>query len=102
MLELFGSDYVAEHCINALKKENENKLLKIYITDGIKGLIDCITAIGGAQTDMPRWIDWIKPREDKPERKPEDIISSIKDTLKRYGGETDGIDAVRPDGENNA
>lgn len=78
MLELFGRGYVIEHCIAALKADNEEKAFKVYVTDALMAIADNTTHLVGAEGVVDygkkfekRWADLITPQE-QPEEKPED------------------------------
>lgn len=83
-----------EHCIAAAKKENEDKLLKAYVTDRLLDLVVITGKLGGADIDIPRYIELAEKRDEKPQKTAAQIIDNIKQTLKKYGGGPDGIDAV--------
>ena len=85
-MDLFGSGYVIDHCIAALNADFENKSLKVYITDRLQNLVEGLAALGEVKIDLPRWIDLIETKDEKPQKSSTEIISDIKDKLKKYGG----------------
>ena len=83
-----------DHCIAALQIEKEDKLLKMYITDCCRGILNAVLGFGGVEADTPRWIDLQEDEPPKEQKSSAEIISSIKDKLRKLGGKTDGVDAV--------
>ena len=95
MLDLMGSDYVLDYCVDAALQDNENKLLTVYFTDVLRGILSGVCHLGNVDVEIPRWLDWQK--DDRPAEKQktsDEIISSIKDTLRKLGGEGNGVDTV--------
>ena len=90
MLDLLGSGYVIDHCVAALRQENERKAAVIYITDTLKMINENVTRIGGGSTLKARYIDIIQQSEQEEEtRSADEIISNIRDKLRMMGGETE-------------
>ena len=54
LLEIFGREYVVEHCISAFKILQEEKVFKIYVTDSLK-------AMGEGKRLADRYADIIIP-----------------------------------------
>lgn len=99
MLELFGKGYVIDHCIAILKKEQEEKLFRIYLTDGIKAITETLTALnrGNGATLNKRFYELLEPHKEET-RTSEEIKSTILKKLR--GGDEDG--SIRPVCEDNA
>ena len=86
---MLGSGYVIDHCVAALKLENEKKAAVIYITDTLKMINENVTRIGGGSTLKARYVDFIQQTEQKEEtRSADEIINNIRDKLRMMGGET--------------
>ena len=80
LLELFGNGYVIDHCIALLKKEREERIYRVYITDGLKAISETLQSIRGSGSALSvRWLDlvekkdkelnmkiWGEDKEDKP------------------------------------
>lgn len=83
-----------EHCISALKSNNEKKSLEIYVTDALMAIADNTTHLVGhsgvvdyGRTIKTRWIDLITPQEpDPPEdnRPSEEIASDIWERIRGH------------------
>lgn len=87
-MELFGKGYVIDHCISLFKEKQEEKLLKVYITDGLKTITETLQRVYGGASLNVRWIDLIDPKEEET-RTGEEIIQHMKDKIKALGGEDD-------------
>lgn len=68
MLELFGSEYVADHVLLEYNNRQNNLIYKMYVTDIIKTM-----AQGHIIKDAPRYIELI--RNNKQEEKSGDEIA---------------------------
>ena len=78
-MELLGRGYVIEHCISALKSNNEEKAYKIYVTDALKAIAENTTHLVGTQGVVDygckinrRWIDALTEAYNPPPEVPED------------------------------
>ena len=87
-IELFGEDYISQHIISEYNKQNELRILKIYLTDSLKIITEntALTANGG-NTFSKRYIDIVEPDNDvieceNPEEAAEQVISEFKQTMK--------------------
>ena len=55
---MFGKGYVFEHILFKLKREREEKIYKLYLTDTLKAINDNLTAyIGGGSVLKKRWVE---------------------------------------------
>ena len=93
MVDLFGREYVIEHCISALKLLREEKSFKIYVTDALMAIADNTTHLVGSQgvvdygkTINQRWIDVINPPPKVPEdnRPSEEIAKDIWERIRGH------------------
>lgn len=79
MLRLIGKQYIAQHCIAALRQEQIALSYRAYMTDALAGL-----------SGIPdRWYDSVESLVDgrsKQQQSPEEIKTRILNGLK--GGET--------------
>ena len=83
-----------EHCISALKSNNEKKSFKIYVTDALMAIADNTTHLVGqsgvvdyGRTIKERWIDLLTPQ--KPEiqednRPSEEIAADIWERIRGH------------------
>lgn len=90
MLELLGKSYVIDHCINYLKKTNEETALKVYITDALKAVVENTgKSINGGVAMRSRFIDILNEAQEEDqedaEEKAEKIKANMKRTLARLG-----------------
>lgn len=70
MLELFGADYVIDHVLIEIKKLNEEKSYKIYVSDALRAITNNCAQVAVEQRSyislQKRWIEIIVPQE-KPQ-----------------------------------
>lgn len=88
MLDLMGRGYVLEHCGMCLRKEQEMKALRIYVTDALKTIADNTSRLGsGGVTLKSRYVEWAEqlkaPKE--PKESSETIINRIKGRISALG-----------------
>lgn len=79
MLRLIGKQYIAQHCITALRQEQIALSYRAYMTDAL-------AVLAGEQE---RWYDSVESLVDsrpKPQQSPEEIKTRILNGLR--GGET--------------
>lgn len=86
---MFGSGYVIEHCISALRIRTIKKVTSFYIADALKNINDILAEKFGGNMMRNRLMDILKEekREDKQKTGDEiaaDIISRAG--LKMKGG----------------
>lgn len=78
---MLGNSYVIDHVISQYRREQEQRMANIYMTDCLRIIAENIAHIGGGKTISARYADIIMPKkEDK--RTAGDIISAIKNKLK--------------------
>lgn len=85
-MEIFGNRYVIEHCISLFRKKQEKKILKVYITDGLKVITETLQGVYGGAALSTRYLDIIDPPP-VDDRTADDIIENIKNKLQALGGE---------------
>lgn len=88
MLDLMGRGYVLEHCSMYLRKEQDVKALRIYVTDALKTIADNTSRmVSGGVTLKSRYVEWAEqlkaPRE--PVESSEAIINRIKGRISALG-----------------
>ena len=90
ILELYGRQYVIDHCVSERMKYNEDRLYRVYITDALKAIAENTTHYLGA-TEMfdygsslsARWIDVIEPHEEIVDERPcEEIVHGIWERIR--------------------
>ena len=87
-----GKPYIIQHFLNEVRKENRERLYKVYVTDMLKNILT--NTAGGEERYRveKRWIELAeKPtaekKEEKPEETEEEVIARIRNKLsKMYGG----------------
>ena len=92
LLELYGREYVIEHCTSVYLKRREDRLYKVYITDVLKAIAENTTHYQGAEEMFDygssismRWIDVIEPQEEVKEtddRSCTDIVDDIWERIR--------------------
>ena len=67
-MNLYGRNYVIEHCVSEYLKRREEKLYRIYVTDALKAIAENTTHYLGANEVIDygsslstRWIDVLEP-----------------------------------------
>lgn len=82
MLDIFGRQYVIDYCVPRWAEDYENKLFRIYVTDGIKNINESIAGFLGGRVFKGRYYDMIKRgSEEEPKETAEDIKERIKTKL---------------------
>ena len=93
MLELFGADYVIDHVLIEIKKLNEEKSYKVYISDALRAIVNNSAQIAVEQRFyillQKRWIEIITPQETPQEiddpRTCEEIVNDMWKRIKGKG-----------------
>lgn len=86
LLNLFGSDYVFEHCITAIRQKRERKQGFYYITDSLRNVNEILaTKYGGKY--LPERLADIMEEPKEPERSGDEIAADI---IRRAGLKTEG------------
>lgn len=73
-----------DHCVSAFRKEQEEKAYRIYVTDGIKAIVENTAKFAGGTIIKERYINLVKPKKEET-RTTKDIIDGIK--KKFWGGD---------------
>ena len=93
MLELFGADYVIDHILIEIKRLNEEKLYKIYVSDALHAIVNNSAQVAVEQRSyislQKRWADIIDLRE-KPkivddQKTCKEIVTDIWKRIKGKG-----------------
>lgn len=75
-----------EHCIALFKQKQEDKLLKVYITDGLKAITETLQSVYNGSALTTRWIELVDPPK-QDTRTAEEIKTTILNKLKSIEGE---------------
>lgn len=76
MLDLFGREYVIDHCISALNSWHEEELFRIYVTETLRSISK---GVGYEFTkSFTDFVEMSRPKAKEEERSSEDIISNIR------------------------
>lgn len=98
LLSNIGRGYVIDYCVSTLKKKNEEKLYRVYVTDALKAIVANTAHYVGPEglveagiTMKMRYAELIQEQKVSPKKKKEtrtadDVIATIKRKLKRLGG----------------
>ena len=57
LLDLMGPRYLLDHCVDAFRREQEEKQYRAYITDGIKAVTKNTANFAGGDILTMRWYD---------------------------------------------
>lgn len=79
---LYGIDYIFSEIQSIAKRESENQLFRIYITESLKNMSENTAVLSRGKFINKSYSELIQKPVNKPERTSEDIISSIKRNLK--------------------
>ena len=71
-----------EHCISTLREKNREKTLRVYVTDSLMYISEILAKRYSGSYMSRRYIDLIEPKKED-ERTPEDIISRLKDKMRK-------------------
>lgn len=91
---MFGWGYAIDHCISLFQKEQEDRAYRNYITECLRHISEntakTAASMIGEGADVKyismSFEDVIHPKP-KDERTPEEIISHMKEKMKKIGGE---------------
>ena len=76
MLDLFGRDYVIEHCISEINSRYKEELYRQYVTDTLRA---CAKGLGTEfNISYRELMDSIVKTAPEDDRSADDIISTIK------------------------
>lgn len=98
MLELFGADYVIDHVLIEIKRLNEEKSYKIYISDALHALVNNSAQVAVEQRSYisikKRWIDVViskrSPQKVDDPRSCKEIVSDMWKRIRGKGGNKNG------------
>lgn len=95
---MLGKGYIIEHCIAYIKQKAEEELYKGYITDAFRAIANNTSHLREDGMEMTMsYAEILSGREtqnDKPEITGEQVISNMKNKLRRLGkgGNPHGLD----------
>lgn len=82
LLPRFGKSYIIRHCIEEIRKQAEDKLFRVYITDGIKAIANNTAALHPKSIALEsRYIEIIENA--KPEKLNEDPKETAEQIIER-------------------
>lgn len=82
MLDLLGRQYLIDYVVLRWVKDQEEKLFKVYMTDGIKNINEPISNFFGGMIFKERYYDLMNRKEVKdPSETAEEIKSRIVSKL---------------------
>lgn len=78
-VDMMGSGYVMDHCISAFKQRQEEKLLRVYITDTLKAIAENTRRLAGGYSITNRFYDLAYTKRTKvSDESADEIILRIK------------------------
>lgn len=95
MLTLFGIDFVIDHVLSEIKRQNEEKAYKIYVADALRAIANNSAQAAVEQRSYisltKRWAEIIEPQEKPQEveedlRSCEEIAADIWEKIRKKGG----------------
>lgn len=93
LLNILGRDYIIDHIIAEAHKQNEQKLLNIYITDALRALVNNIAQRAFEKPSYTqltvRWLDIIEPQPNNTSddtRSCKEVVKDIWNNIKKGRG----------------
>lgn len=83
MLDLYGKQYVIDHCVDSYREEQERKGAIIYITDALFAISGNTAGQPGKQMGK-RFYDVLNPPKEET-RTPQEVVRHMKDRIKALG-----------------
>lgn len=82
-MQMIGREYLTDFCIAEWISEQEEKMFKVYVTDGIKNVNDSVANYIGGHVFKKRYYELISKKDviDDPEETAIEIKDRIKDKL---------------------
>lgn len=68
-----------------LKKQDQEKAYRVYVTDALKTITENTAKYAGGSYMKSRYYDFIHPKPEET-RTPEEIIGNMKEKIARIGG----------------
>jgi hypothetical protein len=78
---VLGKGYIISHCVAFIKKEQEEQIFRLYITDALKILTENTAKMYGGASLTKRYADIIDMSKPVETRTQEEIIDHIKRKL---------------------
>jgi hypothetical protein len=89
-VELFGSEYVIDHCVLAFDSYIHQKLYQGYVTDGLQCLSESIANYYGGSYLQKRFVDIIEGVEEEEVSADEIVLEIIEKAGLSVRGEISG------------
>ena len=87
VLDLLGRQYLMDYCVLRWTKDQEEKLFKIYVTDGLKNINEPIANFFGGMVFKERYYDMTNRKEiENPKETAEEIKNRIVSKLAALEG----------------
>lgn len=71
-MDIYGKEYVIDHCQSEYKRRSEERIYRIYITDALKVIAENTTHFAGVDefidygsTMSMRWADVLEPQKEE-------------------------------------
>lgn len=69
--------YVKAQIKDRAKRESEEAMYRIYITDSIRAIVTCVFGMAHSKLEWPRYYDMIDDKPPKPQKSAEEIVSDV-------------------------
>lgn len=80
-------EYIFDCITSGLKKQAEEKTYRIYLTDALRVISENTATLSKGKYIPIRYCDMVYNTHNEQQRSSEDIISSVKENLRRMRGE---------------
>lgn len=81
---MMDKGYVIDYCIAFIRREEEEKVYKIYLTDALRLISENTAKMVGGSYLQKRYIDLTDtPTEEKKELTADEIINNLKNKLRK-------------------
>ena len=99
MIGRLGKSYIIRHCTEEMRKQAEDRIFRVYVTDALKAIADNTSFIPkeGASLKL-RYIEMLDGI--KPERKPQETAEQIKTRISAGINALANKEAINDDGDN--
>lgn len=91
MLAVLGDEYIAQHCLNAYKREQEEKLFKVYVADTLYYYTRGKT-IEVKYSDLLNGNEKAEQSEESGDEIKDRIMSGVNSLFRKGGKNTDESD----------
>ena len=80
-VELIGREYIMDYCFEMAKRDRDREIFEVYVSDGLKALLEGFSHVFGGQHLSKRYYDILHPPKPVKEE-PKEIIDRIKNKIR--------------------